>query len=83
MTLNDITIPVGWSALYDPATKTASGYLEFPKGGKAKTALSVLSAATEADLKTLAVAQGITLPAAATIPGKPFIPATPLPTPTK
>jgi hypothetical protein len=73
MTLNDIVIPAGWTAFYDPATKKANGYMAFPNGGKAKTALSLLSADTEANLRAAAAAQGITLPAAATEPTKPAV----------
>ena len=60
--LKEITIPNGWSAFYDASTKMVSGYSSFPKGGKAKTSLSILSAQTEAELLALCKAQGIALP---------------------
>lgn len=74
--LPEIVIPIGWTAFYDATTKKATGYAAFPKGGKGNSSLSLLSADTEANLRIAAAAQGITLPAEATIP-KPSAPVAP------
>jgi hypothetical protein len=61
-TLSELTIPVGWTVFFDSVDKKATGYSQFKKAAKAKTAFSVLSASTEAELLDLCKAQGIKLP---------------------
>lgn len=50
LNLIDIEIPAGWTAFYNESTKTVTGYSEFPKGSKAKTALKTITKPTEDEL---------------------------------
>lgn len=52
ITLIDLTIPVGWTAFCNVAEKKVLGYQEFKKEGTAKTALTLVTKPTEAELKT-------------------------------
>lgn len=49
-TLIDITIPVGWTMFYNPSEKKVYGMSELKNGGKAKTALTVITKPTKAEL---------------------------------
>lgn len=54
-------IPKGWNALFDPAAKKVYVLKEFPLGGKAKSALSLLNKPTEAELRAEIAALGLTI----------------------
>lgn len=49
-TLKDINIEKGWTAFYDLDTKKVFGITEFKNGGKAKTALSLITKPTKAEV---------------------------------
>lgn len=63
ITLIDLTIPVGWTAFCNVAEKKVLGYREFKNAGKAKTALTLVTKPTEAELKAELKALKYTLPA--------------------
>lgn len=60
--LPELIIPIGWTVFFDASAKKATGYSHFPKGGKAKTFLSILSAPSESELLALCKSEGIELP---------------------
>lgn len=45
-----IEIPKGWTAFYDPITNKVFGLSEFKNGGKADTALALISKATKEEV---------------------------------
>ena len=49
-TLNDIKIDSGWTAFYSPSSKKVFGMSELKNGGTAKTALSIITKPTKAEL---------------------------------
>jgi hypothetical protein len=63
ITLIDLTIPVGWTAFCLVAEKKVLGYREFKNAGKAKTALTLITKPSEAQLKTELARLKYTLPA--------------------
>jgi hypothetical protein len=60
-TLIEKTIPIGWTAFCDISEKKVYGYREFTTESKAKTALTLVSAKTESELKTELSKRGINL----------------------
>jgi hypothetical protein len=58
-TLIDITIPSGWTMFYNPSQKKVYGMSELKNGGKAKTALSVVTKPTKAELMAEIEALGL------------------------
>lgn len=52
ITLVDVTIPVGWTAFYSLSEKRVYGITEFKNGGSAKTALTLITKPTKAELLT-------------------------------
>jgi hypothetical protein len=66
-------IPKGWNALYESNTKKVYVLKEFPLGGKANSYLTLLTKATEAELRAEITALGLTIvePVAAVAPGAP------------
>lgn len=63
ITLIDLTIPVGWTAFCNVSEKKVLGYQEFKKEGKAKTALTLITKPTEAELLAEITRLKYTLPA--------------------
>lgn len=63
ITLIDLTIPVGWTAFCNVAEKKVLGYQEFKNAGKAKTALTLVTKPTEAELLAEITRLKYTLPA--------------------
>jgi hypothetical protein len=61
--LIDLTIPTGWTAFCNVAEKKVLGYREFKNAGKAKTALTLITKPSEAQLKTELARLKYTLPA--------------------
>ena len=63
-------IPKGWNALYEKTSKKVYVIQDFPNGGKASSALSLISKATEAELRAEIEALGLTIvePVAPTTP---------------
>lgn len=61
--LIDLNIPVGWTAFCNVAEKKVLGYREFKKTGKAKTALTLVTKPTEAELLAELALLKYTLPA--------------------
>lgn len=61
-TLIEKTIPVGWTAWCDLAENKVYGYREFTKESKAKTALTLVTKPTEAELKAELARLKIVLP---------------------
>lgn len=57
--LKDIALPVGWNALANQANKTALVIGEYRFVSEAKTALTLLTAKTEAELLAAIAAQGL------------------------
>lgn len=57
--LKDIALPVGWNALANLEKKTALVIGEYRYVSEAKTALTLLTAKTEADLLAAIAAQGL------------------------
>lgn len=54
-------IPKGWNALFDPASKKVYVLKEFPSGGKANSALTLLTKPTEVELRGEITARGLTI----------------------
>lgn len=61
----ETTIPAGWTGFYNEENKVV-GYSEFKNGGKAHTALSIVSAETEKDLLVKFKKLGLTCEVTAT-----------------
>lgn len=68
-----IEIPKGWTAFYDPIHKKVFGLSEFKNGGKADTALTLISKNTKEELLAEFTALGLTYVA----PVAPAAPAAP------
>jgi hypothetical protein len=54
-------IPKGWNAMFDPTSKKVYVLKEFVLGGKAQSALSLITKPTEAELRAEITAQGLTI----------------------
>lgn len=63
ITLTEKTIPVGWTAFCKASELKVLGLREFKTQGKAKTALTLITKPTEAELKTELARLKYTLPA--------------------
>lgn len=48
--MNKVIIPKGWTAFVEPNTKKVFGLSEFKNGGKAETALTLISKDTKEEL---------------------------------
>lgn len=55
-----LDIPKGWSAFYDATSKKVFGLSEFKNGGKAETALTLISKDTKEELLTAFGELGLT-----------------------
>ncbi len=53
-------IPKGWTAFYDPRTNKVFGLSEFKNGGKAETALTLISKDTKEELLAEFTTKGLT-----------------------
>ena len=60
--LIDLTIPTGWTAFCNASESKVLGLREFKFGGKAKTALTLITKPTEAELKAELAYLNYTLP---------------------
>jgi hypothetical protein len=50
--MTKLDIPKGWTAFYDAKSKKVIGLSEFKNGGKAETALTLISKGTKEELLT-------------------------------
>lgn len=74
ITLVGVTIPVGWTAFYHPSEKKVYGVTEFKNGCSAKTALSIVTKPSEAELMTEITSLGLAYTAPAVKPAAPPTP---------
>lgn len=58
--LKDVVLPVGWNALVNAEKKTALVIGEYKYVSEAKTALTLITAKSSAELDALIAAQGLT-----------------------